>query len=221
MFQDLPETNPQKDTKKPRAIVAAALLQVVIVSALIIIQMAMPAKLGGLHSLTTLYMAPPPPPPPPAPPAGPAPKAREARRNEGASERTVVVQEAPRPAPTVEQPELVAPTQIPTELARIMEIGPVGGGGVIGGVPGGIPGGVLGGVMGGIADAPPPPAPKAPVRVGGDVRQPKIVRMVEPKYPAAAKTARVEGSVIIEATLTEQGTIDKIKVISGPPLLVQ
>jgi protein TonB len=234
MFEELPETNPPKNKKKSKAFMAAALLQVALVSAIIVVQMAMPAKLGEFQLLTTLYMAPPPPPPPPPPaPAGPPPKVRETPRNIGVSERAVVVPEVPKPQPTVEQPELVAPTEIPKDVARIMEAGPVGGAGAIGGIPGGVPGGLpggvpggvadgaLGGVLGGVVNAPPPPPPKEPLRVGGDVRQPKLLKMVEPKYPAAAKSARVEGSVVIEATLTAQGTIEKLKVISGPSLLVQ
>jgi protein TonB len=93
-------------------------------------------------------------------------------------------------------------------------------GGVPGGKIGGIPGGIPGGVIGGIPTAPLPP-PKEPVRVGGNVREPKVVKLVEPKYPPVAIRARVEGVVILEAVVTEQGTVDRLKVISGPPLLVQ
>jgi protein TonB len=235
MFEELPETNPPKNKKRPKAFLAAALFQVAVVSLLIIVQMAMPSKLGRFEVLETLYMAPLPPPPPPPPPA-PAPEAAPAEVRETptkrSTERAAVVPEVPKPEPIVkpvEEPELVAPTAVPKDIARIMEVAPsTGGGGVIGGVPGGIPGGVsggtpggvLGGVLGGISNAPPPPPPKEPIRVGGNIRQPKAVKVVEPKYPPAAKSARIEGSVIIEATLTAEGTIEKLKVISGPPLLV-
>ena len=43
--------------------------------------------------------------------------------------------------------------------------------------------------------------------------------MVQPEYPAEAKRASLEGVVILEARVTEQGTVDNVKVISGPPLL--
>ena len=68
---------------------------------------------------------------------------------------------------------------------------------------------------------PPPPAPKAPLRVGGDIRQPKLVKIVEPEYPPEARRARVEGVVVLEATVTEKGAVDNVKVISGPPLLIE
>src|SRR5437773_3937445 len=41
----------------------------------------------------------------------------------------------------------------------------------------------------------------------------------QPKYPPEARRARVEGVVILEATVTAEGTVDKVKVISGPPML--
>jgi protein TonB len=111
--------------------------------------------------------------------------------------------------------------------------------GVLGGVPGGVPGGITGGILGGflaannraleVADPPPPPplppAPPAslrtaPIRIGGDVREPQVVRLVAPVYPQLAQTARVSGTVVLEATLTVDGTVDEIRVISGHPLLI-
>ena len=73
---------------------------------------------------------------------------------------------------------------------------------------------------------PPPPPPKAsapagPVRVGGSVREPKPIKMVPPVYPVLASRARVSGTVVLEATLTAQGTVSEIRVISGHPLLIQ
>jgi protein TonB len=57
------------------------------------------------------------------------------------------------------------------------------------------------------------------VRVGGNVKEPRIIHIEQPKYPAAAKRAGIEGVVIVEATVTAEGNVDKVKVISGPPLL--
>ena len=57
--------------------------------------------------------------------------------------------------------------------------------GVPGGVEGGIPGGV-GGVVGGLPEAPPPlpraptPAPRTPVRIGGQIKQPQLLKRIEP-----------------------------------------
>ena len=45
--------------------------------------------------------------------------------------------------------------------------------------------------------------------------------MVPPVYPALASKARVSGVVILEATLTAQGTVEQIRVVSGHPLLIE
>ena len=59
------------------------------------------------------------------------------------------------------------------------------------------------------------------MRVGGNVKQPKLLHIEQPKYSPEAKRARVEGVVVLEATLTPEGNVDKVKIISGPPLLVE
>jgi len=44
--------------------------------------------------------------------------------------------------------------------------------------------------------------------------------MVQPVYPATAVKAHIEGDVVLEATVTETGEVQKVKVISGAPELV-
>lgn len=94
--------------------------------------------------------------------------------------------------------------------------------GVVGGIAGGIPGGTAGGVVGGIpAPPPPPPPPQAPVRVGGDIKEPKKIRDQKPIYPQIAQTAKIQGIVIIEATIAKDGSIKDAKVLRGQALLDQ
>jgi protein TonB len=52
------------------------------------------------------------------------------------------------------------------------------------------------------------------------VKEPKAIKMVPPVYPSLASRARVSGTVILEATLTAQGTVEEIRVMSGHPLLI-
>ena len=69
---------------------------------------------------------------------------------------------------------------------------------------------------------PPPPAPevrKEPVRIGGDVKPPQKVRHVNPVYPAIAQSARVQGIVIIEATIGPDGKVQDARVLRSIPLL--
>jgi protein TonB len=69
--------------------------------------------------------------------------------------------------------------------------------------------------------APPPPAPVIPVRPGGDLKAPARTTYVPPVYPSLAKTARMEGSVIIEATIDETGAVRNVRVLRSQPLFDQ
>lgn len=165
----------------------------------------------------TFLVAPPPPPPPPPAPA------------------VAVVKAPPQHKVFENAGKLIAPTVIPKNVAEIKEA-PLppdmdSGGGVPGGVPGGVAGGSMGGVLGGVvggvttaATAPLAPKenrPKAPVRVGGRVREPKLIYRADPTYPALAKQTHLQGVVIIDAILDEQGKVVEARVTSGPPLLIQ
>jgi protein TonB len=80
-------------------------------------------------------------------------------------------------------------------------------------------GGTVGNALGGLPEAPPPPPPPMPIRVGGRIPLPTKVRDVRPVYPAIARQARIQGVVIIEATISPQGTIQDAKVLRSIPLL--
>jgi len=102
--------------------------------------------------------------------------------------------------------------------------------GVVGGVPGGVPGGQLGGVIGGIvSDASrtnvplPVPAvvqPRAPLRVGGRIRPPRVLSKPAPAYPPLAKQTKVQGVVTIDAVIDTEGNVVEMRVVSGHPLLI-
>ena len=89
-------------------------------------------------------------------------------------------------------------------------------GGVPGGVEGGVAGGVVGGVVGGLGDAPPP---VAAVRVGGQIKEPKKLKHVAPVYPPIARSARVQGQVVLECTISPQGRVTDVRLVRGIPLL--
>ena len=48
-----------------------------------------------------------------------------------------------------------------------------------------------------------------------------LVHRVEPAYPPLARTARIQGSVVLEAVISKDGTMKDLRLISGHPLLVQ
>jgi protein TonB len=184
--------------------IQAALLGLVMLVPVLFVSHALPEP----PTMMAFVAAPPPPPPPPPPPA-PAQPAKKV---------------APATAtPTVGR--LVAPIEAPAAV----EPEPAGEdvAGVEGGVEGGVPGGVVGGVVGGLPDAPPPPpppqappAPRAPVRIGGQIQAPTLIRRVEPAYPPMAVSARLQGIVILEAIVDEEGVVKEVKVLrSVKPLL--
>jgi TonB family protein len=65
------------------------------------------------------------------------------------------------------------------------------------------------------------PEPQA-VRVGGDAQQANLLSQAPlPVYPPLAKAAHVQGTVLFEATIGKDGTVQNLQLLSGPPLLVQ
>jgi periplasmic protein TonB len=170
----------------------------------------LPSVPKELLTYVTVAAPPPPPPPPPAPAATPA-----------------VKRASPRPTPTprpVPRAPVVAPREIPPAIDTADGEGAGEFDGVAGGVPGGVPGGVVGGVVGGIGDVPPPPPPpppasRAPVRTGGQIQEPALVKRVPPVYPPIAVSAKVQGVVILEATVGRDGRVEAIEVLRSVPLL--
>jgi TonB family protein len=59
------------------------------------------------------------------------------------------------------------------------------------------------------------------VHVGGKIQPPMKVKNVAPVYPEIAKSARVTGAVVIEATIDEDGKVVDTKVLHSVPLLDQ
>lgn len=51
---------------------------------------------------------------------------------------------------------------------------------------------------------------------GGDVPKPELIYRVEPDYPDAARTARIDGFVLLQATINQKGDVVNIKVLSTP-----
>ena len=93
-----------------------------------------------------------------------------------------------------------------------------------GGVPGGVPGGIPGGMMSGVAAPAAPPiaaeGPRKPVRVGGEVKPPRLISGPAPIYPVLARQSHISGIVVIEAIIDEHGNVVELKAISGHPLLI-
>jgi protein TonB len=63
--------------------------------------------------------------------------------------------------------------------------------------------------------------PKGPVRVSLGVANALLIRKTLPVYPSLARAMRVEGTVVLAATISKNGTIENLRVVSGSPMLQQ
>jgi protein TonB len=208
------EQNPMRTGSKALDVAIAVMLHVLVIGTPILLGLYFTDTINIKQYASMLLVAPPPPPPPP--PAA-----------------SMVIKAAPIRHTFMSSGKLVAPTVIPRQIAEIKEapLEPDSLAGVAGGVPGGVPGGQMGGVLGGVIGgvlntaarpvAPPPSGKAGPVRVGGRVRPPKAIVQTHPNYPPLARQARVQGQVLVDAILDEQGNVIDMKVVSGPPLLYQ
>jgi protein TonB len=69
-----------------------------------------------------------------------------------------------------------------------------------------------------------PTAPRlstAKVRVSSGVAQGLLIRRVSPTYPPMARMARIEGLVVLQATIGKDGRVQNLRLVSGHPMLVQ
>jgi len=198
--------------RNPLEWAASLALHAVVIATLLVVPLYFTDAID-IRAFTRTFLVGPPPPPPPA--AAPAER---------------IVRATPK-ARFMQAGRLTSPVFIPKEIAIVKEA-PLPpdtfGDGVIGGVPGGIPGGQAGGVLGGIiggtglasATPVPPPPMKRILRVGGQVKEPRLMYKPELAYPPLARAARVQGTVTIDAIVDEQGDVVQAHVINGPGLLV-
>jgi periplasmic protein TonB len=63
--------------------------------------------------------------------------------------------------------------------------------------------------------------PNRPVRVSGSVVEGLLIHKTIPVYPRIGVAVRAEGTVVLQATISKAGTIENLRVVSGPPILEQ
>lgn len=128
-------------------------------------------------------------------------------------------------------PRLVAPGHVPTLIAMVADDpsaqppgGPAGGSevgnGDLGFLPGsgdGLPTSLIGGNRP-LLPTPPPPVVRA-IRTSS-MLEGNLIRRVEPVYPPLARTAHIQGPVVVYALISKVGTMENVRAVSGHPLLV-
>ncbi len=81
-----------------------------------------------------------------------------------------------------------------------------------------------GGVLDALGSSTRPILPAAPAPVERHVRlshmsEGDLVRKVLPTYPPMARSARIQGTVVLQAMISKLGTIENLQLLSGHPLL--
>jgi protein TonB len=120
---------------------------------------------------------------------------------------------------------ITTPTHIPIGIPTSSDdgppqIGPAGSGG--GGTLGpGSPDGVLSALREGTRPLlPSPPVTVAPPLRISHMDEGDLVHKVLPMYPPLARSARIQGQVLLQALISKQGLIENLKVLGGHPMLV-
>ena len=62
--------------------------------------------------------------------------------------------------------------------------------------------------------------PPQRIRVGDNVTAANLIHRVEPDYPSLARSAGVQGTVRLDVIIGKEGSVERINVVSGHPLLI-
>jgi len=149
--------------------------------------------------------------PAPPPPAAAAPEQRAVTQIAGSSSEFV-------------GRVLMPPREIPRNIGTIVDEVPPGNPLINTGV-GVVPGSTEGAANSALTDlmrnlpVKVPTATVNKVRVSSGVAQGLLIRQVKPEYPPLAKQARVQGTVVLQAVIGKDGTVQDLHVVSGHPLL--
>jgi periplasmic protein TonB len=153
--------------------------------------------------MAALMVAPSPPPPPP--PKAPTPKAQMK------SELLGTELQVPSTIPKETQVKEAAITQSILSLTDMRDLSSA------------IPGGISTIIDSGGTGRPAVVKPRAPISlsVSSGVMAGNLLVKTMPQYPAIPKAAHIQGTVVLQATISKSGSIQNLRVISGHPMLQQ
>jgi protein TonB len=201
MFEDALMESSNKRRRKSKWSLLAFLVNFGALLALVIWPLFHPEALPT-QMIATLMVAPSPPPAPT--PAAPAPKVQ--------------------PRSEMLTTQLQAPSRIPKAIKQLDEaaIPPS----IVQGIDGpsnDIPGGmstIIGAVGMGQPNVVKPRAATS-LKLSSGVMAGHLLTNTFPQYPSIARAARVQGVIVLQATISKDGSIENLRVISGPPMLQQ
>src|ERR1700716_587883 len=207
MFEDsLIESGGRLKTKRGLTTTISVLFQIGLLMVMILIPLIFTEALPK-QQLMTFLVAPPPPPPPPPPAAAPVKVVKQIQTD-------IINGQLRTPTKIPEKVQMIKEEEAPPPVTSMA--------GVVGGVPGAA-GGQMGGVIGGIINSTPVAVPRVAtpqrVRVSQGVTQGLLLRKIQPSYPPLARQARIQGSVLLQAEISQDGSIQNLRLISGHPML--
>lgn len=201
MFEDSTfESTGRIQTRSRGWMVATFLLNGTILLGLVLIPLIYPEALPR-QALSFLLTTPPPPPTPP-----PMPKQTE-HAFHGASE--------------MQGPHIFLPPQIPTSIRQLDGPEEPPSGSISLNSGGDMPGTGTGVFDGHGAPVVVHAESKGPLRISSMVIEGHAIYRPAPQYPAIARTAQIEGTVVLQAMISKEGTIENLRVVSGPAMLQQ
>jgi protein TonB len=165
-----------------------------------------------------------------SPNALPAADAQSATKPSATSSATNALAAATQPTPAVRvqtammNDQLTAPRQIPQNLKTTdSKDAPSGSGFNTSGMEGlgGSESAAAGSVFGGQSGSKVKVMAPTKVSISAGVAAGLALQKTAPSYPAIAKTARISGTVVLQAVISKAGTIQNLRVVSGPSMLQQ
>jgi periplasmic protein TonB len=206
MFEDsLVESTGRIRTRRGGLAVGSFLLQAAILAVFILIPYLYPAALPR-QTLAMLLTAPPPPP-------APANLPQSARLVHAVPVATLVLLHMPSRIPphaAVNAAASSAPTMMGAGLENTGPATP--------------------GALQNLFEASGAPTPRVVVeakpkagllRISAGVSEGRLLAPIHPVYPTIAKSARIEGTVVVEAVISKTGAVENARAVSGPPMLIQ
>ena len=157
---------------------------------------------------TPVSLGAPPPPPAPRPPQSPSHPIQS-----NLSDNVVI---APHSIPHTVQ--MLNETEAPPQVSYNSDPGVIGSTG-----PGGSTEGVWKSLNDSMSQVQPPPPTPTPVKrefKTSSMLEGYLIRRVQPNYPPLARSARIQGPVVLTALISRSGTMANVTAVSGHPMLI-